>query len=531
MNLKECRYLVLGLASGGLLLVGLLCLLIANPQIARADPGDLFVSPTGSGTACSQAVPCTLQTALSQATDGDTIYLAQGTYTGSGNNLLYIDKSIALYGGWNGAATGPVVRDPAAYPSTLDGENARRVVSIAANATPTLDGLRLTNGSAGDGGAIYANGAAPIVSGCHIFNNTALYSGGAVYLNNSPNARLTGNWIYGNTANTYYGGGIYIRNGANTVLANNTIHDNTANQGGGGVYLDSSDNSVLQANSIYANTSANAYGGGLFVGGSDNVRVVGNWVYDNHAASQGGGIYLNNSANAALTGNRVYDNVSDGSGGGISLHIYSDGATLASNTVYRNTAGSNGGGLYLYESANVTLINNMITENRLTDLGAGGAGIYLYDGSAHLLHTTIARNSGGSGQGIHLQQEATVWITNTILVSHTVGIEAGTGTTATLTATLWGSGVWANGADWGGEGTILTGTVNIWDDPAFVNPDAGDLHIGLASAAIDRGVMAGVSSDIDAEPRFGVPDLGADEYWAPGALKRVYLPLVVKGYP
>ena len=34
--------------------------------------------------------------------------------------------------------------------------------------------------------------------------------------------------------------------------------------------------------------------------------------------------------------------------------------------------------------------------------------------------------------------------------------------------------------------------------------------------------------DFDFEPRYGISDLGADEYWAPGALKRVYLALVVK---
>jgi hypothetical protein len=47
------------------------------------------------------------------------------------------------------------------------------------------------------------------------------------------------------------------------------------------------------------------------------------------------------------------------------------------------------------------------------------------------------------------------------------------------------------------------------------------------SAAIDVGVATSVSTDIDNEPRFGIPDLGADEYWAPGTLKRVYLPLAV----
>ncbi len=36
---------------------------------------------------------------------------------------------------------------------------------------------------------------------------------------------------------------------------------------------------------------------------------------------------------------------------------------------------------------------------------------------------------------------------------------------------------------------------------------------------------------MDREPRFGLPDLGADEYWAPGALQSIYLPLVVRASP
>jgi len=538
MNICRHRRIIFILVTGGLFLAWLLLPLGGTLPAAYADPGPafawhnssdvddtLFITPNGSGD-CSQADPCSLQTAISQAADGDTLYLAGDTYTGSGSNVLPINLSIALYGGWNGAATGPVVRDPIAYPTILDGENERRVVFIGANITPTLDGLRLINGADnGDGGGIYANGAHPIVRDCHLSNNTANNSGGAIYFNNSPNAQLVGNLIYGNTTNTYYGAGVYIRNGAGTVVMNNTVHDNAAEGSGGGVYVTGSDNVTLQANTIYTNTT-NAYGGGIFVGGSDGVRVADNWLFDN-AAYQGGGIYLDDSANTILMGNAVHSNVTVDSGGGISLYIHSDGATLTSNAVYSNTAGGNGGGLSLSESTDVTLINNMITGNRLVGTGMGGAGLYLYDVDAYLLHTTIARNTGGSGQGIHLQYAATARMTNTILVSHTVGIEAGAGTTATLSATLWGDGAWANGEDMAGNGTVFTGTINIWGDPVFVHPDSGDYHLGPSSEAIDAGVDAGVTADIDgdARPQDAGYDMGADEFkerW------EVFLPLAVK---
>ena len=57
---------------------------------------------------------------------------------------------------------------------------------------------------------------------------------------------------------------------------------------------------------------------------------------------------------------------------------------------------------------------------------------------------------------------------------------------------------------------------NLWADPAFVDPDNGDYRIGAGSAAIDAGVDAGVTTDIDGETRpFGAGyDIGADEWVA-----------------
>ena len=71
----------------------------------------------------------------------------------------------------------------------------------------------------------------------------------------------------------------------------------------------------------------------------------------------------------------------------------------------------------------------------------------------------------------------------------------------------------ANETDWGGAGTIVTGTINIWGDPDFVDPGAGNYHVGPGSAAIDRGVDAGVVDDVDGEPRpqGSGYDIGADE--------------------
>jgi uncharacterized repeat protein (TIGR01451 family) len=61
---------------------------------------------------------------------------------------------------------------------------------------------------------------------------------------------------------------------------------------------------------------------------------------------------------------------------------------------------------------------------------------------------------------------------------------------------------------------VLAGTRNHWDAPAFVDPDAGDYHIRSGSGAIDTGLDAGVTQDIDGDSRpLGAGyDIGADEF-------------------
>ena len=62
--------------------------------------------------------------AISNANAGDTIYISKGTFNGSGDAVITVTKSITIFGGWNGASNGSVIRDPTVYTSTLDGQNA-----------------------------------------------------------------------------------------------------------------------------------------------------------------------------------------------------------------------------------------------------------------------------------------------------------------------------------------------------------------------------------------------------------------------
>ena len=280
---------------------------------------------------------------------------------------------------------------------------------------------------------------------------------------------------------------------------------------GGGLYVAHA-TPMISSNLVFSNTAL--HGGGLYLWRSD-ATLKGNDVISNTCSHSGGGLFLCYGA-AKLSGNTITHNTASSGGGGLSL--YHSTPTLSGNIVTNNTAIA-GGGLFLSYESNAILVNNLVADNWSSSYGSG---LYIRGSSPCLLHTTIARNIGSQGSGVYVItytsasetiHYCTVALTNTILVSQALGINVRAENTATLEATLWGDGAWANGDDYAGDGRIITGTVNVWGDPVFVNPDAGDYHIGLASAAIDKGVDAGVDNDIDGDPRpqGGGYDIGADE--------------------
>jgi parallel beta-helix repeat protein len=363
------------------------------------------------------------------------------------------------------------------------------------------------------------------VSGNRFHHNhtTGGGGGGGLYVKGTNSPWLFDNAIYSNTA-TSQGGGLYLSDCRNTTLISNTIRGNVGTTNGGGIYLGSSDGCTLVGNDISDNTCTTITGGGIFVNSSDYLILEDNQIHGNVAdVERGGGIFFTSCKDATLSGNAIYSNTATG-GGGL-FFWYAQGATVANNKVYGNTA-YGGGGIQLQGGNDITLLNNVLWENQSTGLGAG---IKADDTGARLLHSTIAL-SRGNGDGIAVLG-GTLEMSNTILAGNSIGVVAYTNCTATLAGTLWGDGAWANGSDWSGAGTVITGTTNHWGDPDFLDAGAGDFHIGPASDAIDRGVDAGVRRDIDGEPRLGTPDPGVDEYWAPGALKISHLPLVSRNAP
>jgi hypothetical protein len=378
--------------------------------------------------------------AVMDATGGDVIKVAAGTYTGT-KALLNIDKTITIQGGYTTADW--ITPDPQTNPTTLDAWGFDRVINVTAG-QPTIEGLRITGGDVSDfGGGVSVVGASIILKNNRVFGNAALQGqGGGVYLRASDDAILSGNAIVSNTAG--YGGGLLL-NRASATMSDNTISANTAITRGGGLLLFQSGDATVSDNAVTANIAEN-----------------------------GGGVYLDLS-NAAISGN-----------------------DLRANTA------SQGGGLYL-DHSNAIFFNNIIADN---DVTVAGGGLYVVGSSPRLLHNTIARNSGN--EGVYVTGSSSVELVNTILSTHTVGINVAGGSNASLDATLW----YANTENWDGAGGIDAGARNYSDNPDFEAPGEGNYHIGNLSAALDAGVGVGVGVDIDGEqrPRGSGYDIGADEF-------------------
>jgi len=217
-------------------------------------------------------------------------------------------------------------------------------------------------------------------------------------------------------------------------------------------------------------------------------------------------VYITGTVPVTVTGFHLINGFVSGDGGG--LYAYAATVNLAGNWIYSNTASASGGGVYVWGvgSTELTLTNNVIAANQA---GSGGDGLYVGGNASaqgYLRHNTIADNAE---EGLRVGA-FTLYMTNTILAGHTVGITTSSGS-ADVTAdyTLWdGNGTYTDNSAGGSITTIndLTG------DPRFINSAALDYHIKGDSDAAGAGVWAGVDTDIDGESRSSRPDVGADQY-------------------
>jgi hypothetical protein len=249
--------------------------------------------------------------------------------------------------------------------------------------TLTLINCVITSNGTGNGGNGYAldyqtMGGGPGGPGGGIYNTGTLMLSNSVVANNS-----TGNGGACGQGITYYapggdggpGGGIYST--GVLFLANSTIRNNYTGNGvddflrgpgssggsGGGIWS----GGTLVANGCTWNDNNTGYGGN---GGRSDMNGA-----PGGAGGSGGAIW--NAGNSALTNCSFTRNVTGNGGSGGSGYFGSNGPN-----------GPAGSGAGIYNSSNFFLVNCTISTNRV------GGGVNSASGSAYLLNSLVALNSG-----------------------------------------------------------------------------------------------------------------------------------------
>ena len=345
-----------------------------------------IVPNAGAATIRVPAHQPTIQAGIDAATDGDTVLVADGTWTGEGNrNLDFGGKAITVR-----SQNGP-------DGCIIDCEESGRGFHLhgGEGRTTAIRGFRITRGGVYNesyqdweaGGGIFCNGASPVIEGNIIVD----CKGTGIFCSNNAAPLIVGNTISEN--GPLSGAGIAC-SGSSPVISNNLIHHNTAEPigpgNGGGISCHDSA-AVIAGNKIWANETKRyhgefpGYGGGISATSFDG-RIEDNLIIDNDAEGPGGGIYIG-AGSPVVRNNLVINNRSDTNGGGISIESVRE-PLIIDNTIAWNTAGmSEGGGLFI--------------STGFTGPAPGGGTTY----TAMVHDCIIWGNSAGSGDQIFLTNE------------------------------------------------------------------------------------------------------------------------------
>ena len=290
----------------------------------------------------------TLQEAIDAASEGDTIFVAKGTYNHTATYELKT-KNIKLYGSFKGTESSIDERDLTTDTTVLNAQNVCRVFYLDGRSSSTvIDGFKITGGRASStisvercGGGMYNANSSPMIFNVTISGNTTIGTnghGGGMYNDNSSPV-LTNVIISGNTASggNSYGGGMYNTN-SSPILNNVTISGNMANGSGGGMFNISTSSPVL-TNVIISGNRSNLNGGGMFNASSPVLTNV--IISGNAASANGGGIFVSNTT-PILTNVTICGNFAN-NGGGIFNSNPSTTPNLYNCIVIGNNANTNPG--------------------------------------------------------------------------------------------------------------------------------------------------------------------------------------------
>jgi len=296
-----------------------------------ADNNGLCYSFTTSAEFPGYRVPNvypTIQAAIDDASDGDTIWIADGQYSGEGNfDIDFKGKAITVK-----SENGPqnCIIDCQFKGRGFDFHNGEDENSV-------LDGIKISNGSAGGfGGGIKCTASSPTIINCIITGNTAGEYGGGICnsYNSSPiltNCTFSENSAESGLSALGSGGGICNLVNSNPVLTNCTFSGNFANHSGAGIYNSENSNPALTKCTFTANTAR--HGGGMY-NCYDSKPSLKNCTFSENLAEYGGAV-KNSEAIPTLINCTLHGNSAE-MGGGI-WNGWGGSAELANSILWGNS--------------------------------------------------------------------------------------------------------------------------------------------------------------------------------------------------
>ena len=212
-----------------------------NPIVKEPPTWYVDGSKSSSGNGKNEANAfVTLAEALTAANDGDKIKIAAGTYTGSGNIGLTVEKILTFEKYGDGEAI-------------FDGNGQSTIWSVGANSI-NISGLTFKNGHSNMGGAIYfLDDVSNSVINATFINNTADDFGGAIYIKYRVSNLILNSAFINNTA-AFLGGAIFIEDEISNVNISGKFINNT---GYNVIYIESTYGNNYIQDSVFLNNNVN----------------------------------------------------------------------------------------------------------------------------------------------------------------------------------------------------------------------------------------------------------------------------------
>jgi predicted outer membrane repeat protein len=359
----------------------------------------LLILP-GLSTAATIRVPndySLIQQAIDAASEHDSVLVAPGVYSGSGNkNLTFGGKDLVI------------CSEGGAKDTVIDCEGEGRAFYLQELLTPAavIKGFTITNGNGNTkpigGGAIFIAGGSPTVVDCHFVGNSALGAiqaggGGAICLYNSEStisgctfidneSRISSNDPIGRVPN---GGGIAL-NASHIRVRDCLFQGNqAAGQGGGGgiavtLVVTGKAAAVIEDCEFHGNQAR--IGGGAYLSSSEVSRCS----FTNNEALSGGGLF---GVGVTLEDCAIIGNMASDSAGGASLASQAS----VSRVLFAENSAPRGGGI-ISNGPQATLTDCVIVRNR----ASFGGGFYGYTQVTVFVNCTIVGNEAQVGSGLLL---------------------------------------------------------------------------------------------------------------------------------